>query len=81
MQEWENVRKTALNEIIDKHKEITTAPPVNLLGRTRDRRRPFILSYVSQEGLIKRYKLLSYGLISLFFTSGTFVTLDFKSQA
>lgn len=74
MQEWENVRKTALNEIIDKHKEITTAPPVNLLGRTRDRRRPFILSYVSQEGLIKRYKLLSYGLISLFFTSGTFVT-------
>jgi len=74
MQEWENVRNTALNEIIDKHKEITTAPPVNLLGRTRDRRRPFILSYASQEGLIKRYKLFSYGLISLFFTSGTFVT-------
>ena len=71
MHEWENVRKAALKEVIDQHKELTAAPPVNIMGRTRDSRRPFILSAVSQDSLINRYKYYSWGSIILFFVSGT----------
>ncbi len=74
MHEWEKVRDAALRTVMEKHQEMKTAPAVNMLSRTHDRRRPFILSSVPQEGLIKRYRLFSYGLISLFFICGTFVT-------
>ena len=59
MHEWEAVRKAALKKVIDQHKELTAAPPVNIMGRTRDSRRPFILSAVSQDSLINRYKYIA----------------------
>jgi len=74
MHEWEKVRKAALAKVMESHKEMKTAPAVNMLSRTHDKRRPFILSFVPQEDLIKRYRLFSYGLISMFFICGTFVT-------
>ncbi|MGK0297009.1 MAG: hypothetical protein ACI9XC_000609 [Gammaproteobacteria bacterium] len=74
MHEWELVRKAALDEVMQKHSDLTALPPVNILGRTHDNRRPFILSSLPQDTLIKRYKYYSSGLISLFFISGTFVT-------
>jgi hypothetical protein len=74
IKEWEVVRKAALDEIIEQHSDLASAPRMNILGQTHDRRRPFILSSVAQDSLIKRYKYYAAGLISLFFLSGTFVT-------
>jgi hypothetical protein len=74
MQEWEQVRKAALEVVMQNHRDMKTAPAVNMLARTHDRRRPFILSSIPQEGLINRYRAYSYGLIILFFLAGTIVT-------
>jgi hypothetical protein len=74
MHEWELVRKTAFDEVMKQHQEFKSTPPVNLLGRTHDSRRPYILSAVPQDNLIKRYKLLSFSLIGLFFLAGIFAT-------
>ncbi|NNE37985.1 MAG: hypothetical protein HKN08_06740, partial [Gammaproteobacteria bacterium] len=74
MHEWEKVRQSALAKVMDNHQEMKSIPPVNMLSCTHDRRRPYILSSVSQEGLIKRYRFFSYGLVCLFFICGTFVT-------
>lgn len=70
--EWQQVREHALSEVLAKHNERKTAPPVNMLTRTRDRHRPFILSAVPQESLIRRYFYFSLGLITTFFIAGTF---------
>lgn len=70
VQEWEKVRNEALQHVLAQHKEFHTVPAVNMLGKTHDLRRPFILSAVPQKTLIKRYSFYSGGLISLFFVTG-----------
>ena len=72
MQEWQAVRRQALSEVMAKHNEMQTAPPVNMLTRTRDRRRPFLLSAVPQEVLARRLGYWSAALILLFFSAGAF---------
>lgn len=74
MEEWQAVRQDALNHAMANHAERKTAPPVNMMTKTCDRRRPYLLSAVSQEALIKRYHFFSIGLISLFFICGAFAT-------
>ena len=75
MQEWQDVREAALKHVLDQHGEIKTIPAVNVLGKTEDPRRPFILSSVHQDKLIRRYYFYSGGLISLFFLAGSFATV------
>jgi hypothetical protein len=72
MQEWEHVRNAALQHVLDQHHEFKSVPAVNLLGDTRDLRRPFILSAIPQHRLIKRYSYYAGGLITLFFLAGMF---------
>lgn len=74
MQEWQKVRHAALQEVMANHGERQTEAPVNLMARTRDKRRPFLLSAVSQHALIRRCQFYSAGLILLFFISGAFVS-------
>jgi hypothetical protein len=74
MHEWELVRKAALVEVMKQHNELMATPPVNLIGRTHDARRPYILSALPQDSLIQRYKYYAGGLITLFFIAGAFVT-------
>lgn len=71
MREWQNAREQAFAEVMARHSEMKTAPPVNMLTRTRDRRRPFILSAIPQEVMIKRLGYYSIGLILIFFTLGS----------
>jgi hypothetical protein len=78
MQEWQAVRAAALKEVMARHNERKVETPVNLLTRTRDARRPFLLSAVPQHSLIKRYQLYSAMLIMLFFTSGSFASWILK---
>jgi len=68
------VREAALGEVMRRHGERRTEAPVNLLARTHDRRRPFLLSALPQQSLVIRYRLYSGALILLFFLSGAIAT-------
>ena len=74
IQEWQLVREQALRETMIKHSERKTAPPVNLLTKSNDRRYPFILSAIPQDTLVKRYNYFAIGLITIFFSAGTFAS-------
>lgn len=68
--EWEHVREAALKEVMANHRELREAPPVNIMGQTRDPRRPYILSAKPQEIMIRRYQYYTWGLLALFFLAG-----------
>ena len=74
MEEWQAVREEALQTVIARHAEEKKTPPVNILSNTHDRRRPYILSAIPQEYLIKRFHYYSASFIILFFVSGASVT-------
>jgi len=74
MQEWQKVRDEAFKEVMAKHSERKTSPAVNLLCKTCDKRRPYLLSAIPQSALIKRYNYYSVGLIVVFFLSGAFAS-------
>ena len=74
MQEWQKVRDEAFKEVMAKHAERKTSLAVNLLSKTCDKRRPYILSAISQSALIKRFNYYSVGLIVVFFVSGAFAS-------
>ncbi len=63
MEEWQQVRDEAFQHIVEKHKEQQTMPPVHLMNKTRDKRRPYILSAVPQDELTGRlhtYAMLAF---------------------
>jgi len=74
VQEWEAVRKQAYREVMARHAERKTAEPMNLMAATQDRRRPYILSSVPQDDLVRRFHYRSIGLIILFFAAGAAAT-------
>lgn len=67
MQEWQSVREEALKQVMERHAQQKTAPQVNMLGKTCDKRRLYILSAIPQDALIRRYHYKAVGLIMLFF--------------
>ena len=74
MEEWQAVREEANQAVLARHAEEKNTPPVNVMSNTRDRRRPYLLSAMSQSSLIKRYYYYSSSLIILFFICGTIAT-------
>ena len=70
LREWEAVREAALGQVLANHRELRSAPPVNMLGRTHDPRRPYLLSAQPQEHMIRRYQYYTWGLLGLFFSAG-----------
>lgn len=74
IQEWQKVRDAAYQEVLKKHDEQKTLPPVNIMQKTNDKRRPFILSAIAQNDLIKRLHIYSVLSISLFILCGSLST-------
>lgn len=74
VQEWEAVRQQAYREVMVRHAERKTAEPMNLMTATHDRRRPYILSAVPQDDLVRRFHHYSAVLILLFFATGATAT-------
>ena len=70
LKEWGKVREAALKEVMATHNEIRSFPPVNILGKTCDRRRPFLLSAYPQSETIKKYTLYTGLCFSAFFFAG-----------
>ncbi|MEM7027222.1 MAG: GIDE domain-containing protein [Pseudomonadota bacterium] len=74
MEEWEKVRDVALKQVLSNHQEQKNMPPVHLLSRTHDRRRPFMLSAVPQENLTRKLHWYATFFFSLFVLSGVLST-------
>jgi E3 ubiquitin ligase/EF hand domain-containing protein len=63
LKEWQNVRDEAYKQIMKKHSKQKTLPPVHLMNKTNDKRRPFILSAVAQDDLTRRLHM--YAILSI----------------
>jgi hypothetical protein len=74
MEEWQKVREEAYKAVVERHAEVKNTPPVNVMSNTRDRRRPYLLSAVSQSDMIRRFYYYSISLIILFFICGAIAT-------
>ena len=70
MEEWQQVRDAALKHVIANHQEQKNMPPVHLLSKTNDRRRPFVLSAVPQESLTSKFHWYATLLFTWFVLSG-----------
>lgn len=56
LQEWENVRRAALEQVRDSQVQRALKPDVHVLSRPQDRR-PFILSTATQQSLTRRARI------------------------
>ncbi len=63
-QEWEAARQAALEEVRARHVDTAAHPDFDVLGKPPDQR-PFILSTLSQDRLIRRQRLLAWLWLAL----------------
>lgn len=71
LEEWEQVRAVAWQEVLKQHAELQAAEPVHMMGETRDRRWPYLLSATPQFDLVKRYRTVILLLLIAALGSGT----------
>lgn len=71
MAEWEAVRDAARQEVLASHAEREQLPPVNVMGKTGDLRRPYLLSALGEHRLVKRYRWYAVGLLAAFLAGGS----------
>lgn len=74
LQEWQRVRDDAYKHVMAKHDEQKNLPPIHIMNKTNDKRRPFILSAIPQDDLTRRLHLYSVLSISIFVICGSFAT-------
>ena len=74
MDEWQAVRDGAFKEVMARQQEQRSVPPANVMGKTLDRRRPYILSAIPQDILIRRFYMYAMGLLVTFFVCGALAT-------
>lgn len=72
-QEWQQVRLAAEQQIQREYGHHASQQPLNLLEMTHNTNQAFILSTLSEEKLIKRYKFHLIGYIAVFFIAGSLV--------
>lgn len=74
LEEWERVRVRAVEQVREKLADQAANPDVHVLARPSDRR-PFILSAVPQETLVRRYRIQAGLAFAGFLLSGSGTTL------
>ncbi|WP_127477039.1 GIDE domain-containing protein [Sulfurivermis fontis] len=72
--EWEAVRKAAWKEVLAEQAKRARGPVHHLLTRPDDSRRPFILSVLPQELLIRRYRVYAGLSLLVFLLAGSAAT-------
>lgn len=65
MAEWEQARAAAEHEIAGEREHAGGPPPVDVLGRTGNRRRPFVIAAGTEEALIRRVTLAAAACLVL----------------
>ena len=74
LNEWQKVREEAYKLVMEKHKHDKTLPPVHLMNRTNDKRRPYILSALPEDDLTRALHFYSVLSISAFVICGSLAT-------
>ena len=59
------MRKQVEQEVRTERAESVGPPPVDVLGRTRDSRRPFVISTVGEDGVIAFHTRMALSLLAL----------------
>lgn len=75
LNEWQRVRDEAYKHIMQKHSEQKTMPPVHLMSKTNDKRRPYILSAVAEDDLVRKLHIYSVVSIAAFIICGSISTI------
>lgn len=74
MGEWEAARRLAAREVDAANLQRINQGGLNLLGATGEKRKPFLLSAVLQQQLVKRYRLYSGAAFVLFLAATAVAT-------
>lgn len=69
--EWEAARRLAAREVANARAERAASGGTDVLRRPEDRARPFLLSVLPQDSLVRRFHWATAGGIALFFSAGT----------
>ncbi len=64
-EEWEKARAEAQREVAAAQKEGSGPPPVDVLGLSGDRRRPFVIATGTEDDIIKTCKRTAAGLLTV----------------
>ena len=59
LKEWQQIREEAYKEVLKKHRHEKTLPPVHTIGKTGNKRRPFLLSSLDQAALMRELHFYS----------------------
>lgn len=63
--EWEAARRQVMQQVRAESAGTSLPPPVDVMGRTRDRRRPFVISTTGEDGVIAFHVRLALALFAL----------------
>ncbi len=81
MDEWEKARQAAEDEVRAEQLERALRPGVNVLGLPPGRvDRPYILSAIAQETLIRRFRIKAGVALAVFFAGGVSATLSIGAR-
>ncbi len=71
LQEWEAVRKAAYQQVRKEQSQRSVAPPTHVMSKPVHGSRPYLLSALSEEELVKRFRLSAAGSLAVFFMLGS----------
>ncbi len=71
LQEWEAVRKAAYRQVRREQSQRSVAPPTHVMSKPIHGKRPYLLSALSEEELVKRFRLSTAGSLFAFLLLGS----------
>ncbi len=71
LQEWEAVRKAAYQQVRREQSQRSVAPPTHVMSKPVHGSRPYLLSALSEEELVKRFRLSAAGSLMAFLLLGS----------
>ncbi len=72
-EEWQAVRRRVEQEVRAAREDTVDPPPVDVIGQTRDRHRPFVISTAGEDGVIAFHRRMALALLALGVPLTTFV--------
>ena len=71
LQEWEAVRKAAYRQVRQEQSQRSVAPPTHVMSKPVHGKRPYLLSTLSEEELVTRFRRFAGGSLGLFLLLGS----------
>jgi len=71
LQEWEAVRKAAYRQVRKEQSQRSVEPPTHVMSKPVHGSRPYLLSALSEEELVKRFRLSAAGSLAAFLLLGS----------